>query len=152
VRGTPAGDGHWVKGAALAIRREAFDSIGGFDEGYFMYAEELDLCYRLNGAGWEIDYLSDATVTHVEAASTDQNRHAMAEQLFLSLERFYRRHYPESLSRRLRWVVSAVLLERLCRDTVRAWRHPERRERLAADIEVWRRMLSQRVRGGSGRE
>lgn len=142
-RGTPARDGHWVKGAALAIRREAFDAVGGFDESYFMYAEELDLCLRLRAAGWEVHYTPEATVVHVEGASTEQDRHAMAERLFLSLEQFYRRHYPERLSG-LRRVMKVVLLERIARDRWKSWRYPERRERLAADVELWRRMLARR--------
>jgi GT2 family glycosyltransferase len=147
-RGTPSRTDHWVKGAALAIRREAFDSVGGFDESYFMYAEELDLCHRLHRAGWEIHYAPEATVMHVEAASTNQNRHAMAERLFLSLEQFYRRHYPDRWTRQLRWVVRTVLLERICRDTWTGWRKPQDRQRLSADVRLWRRMLRQRSTGG----
>ncbi|MEA2562774.1 MAG: hypothetical protein QOH06_4278 [Acidobacteriota bacterium] len=143
-RGTPSRNGHWVKGAALAIRREAFAAVGGFDESYFMYAEELDLCYRLHGAGWEIHYTPEATVVHVEGASTEQDRHAMAERLFVSLEQFYLQHYPERLPR-LRRVVKAVMLERIARDRWKSWRYPERRERLAGDVEVWRRMLGERT-------
>ena len=139
-RGTPSQNGHWVKGAALAIRRQAFDSVGGFDESYFMYAEELDLCKRLRAAGWEIHYTPEAAVTHIEGASTEQNRHAMAERLFLSLEKYYRQHHPGKLPR-LRRVLKAVLLERIARDRWKGWRYPERRERLAGDIAVWRRML-----------
>ncbi|MFL6200704.1 MAG: glycosyltransferase [Thermoanaerobaculia bacterium] len=143
-RGTPSRDGHWVKGAALAIRREAFDAVGGFDESYFMYAEELDLCHRLRGAGWEIHYTPEATVVHVEGASTEQDRHAMAERLFLSLEQLYRQHCPERLPR-LRRVLKAVLLERIARDRWKSWRYPERRARLAGDVEVWRRMMGERT-------
>jgi GT2 family glycosyltransferase len=149
-RGTASRTSHWVKGAALAIRREAFEAVGGFDETYFMYAEELDLCHRVHLAGWEIHYAPDATVVHVEAASTNQNRHAMAERLFLSLEQFYRRHYPDRWTRRLRWVFRAVLLERIWRDTWTAWRNPENRQRLGADVELWRRMLRQRSRAADG--
>jgi N-acetylglucosaminyl-diphospho-decaprenol L-rhamnosyltransferase len=143
-RGIPSRQGHWVKGAALAIRREAFAAVDGFDESYFMYAEELDLCHRLHGAGWEIHYTPEATVVHIEGASTEQNRHAMAERLFVSLEQFYRQHYPERLTR-LRRVVKAVMLERIARDKWKSWRYPERRERLAGDVEVWRRMLGERT-------
>lgn len=144
-RGTPARAGHWVKGAALAIRREAFDAVGGFDESYFMYAEELDLCHRLRAAGWEVHYTPEATVVHVEGASTEQDRHAMAERLFASLELYYRRHHPERLAG-LRRVMKVVLLERIARDRWKAWRYPERRERLAGDVALWRRMLAERSR------
>jgi hypothetical protein len=139
-RGTPSKTGHWVKGAALAIRREAFAAVGGFDESYFMYAEEVDLCLRLNAAGWEVHYTPSATVVHVEGASTGQNRHAMAARLFASLEQLYRRHDPERLPR-LRRVLKVVLLERIVRDRWKMWRYPERRARLEGDLALWRRMM-----------
>ena len=60
----------WVSGACMAVRRVAFESIGGFDEGYFMYVEDLDLCWRLRRAGWSVGYLPGALVTHVQGAST----------------------------------------------------------------------------------
>jgi N-acetylglucosaminyl-diphospho-decaprenol L-rhamnosyltransferase len=60
----------WISGACMAIRRVAFDSVGGFDEGYFMYVEDLDLCWRLRRAGWSVGYVDAARVTHVQGAST----------------------------------------------------------------------------------
>ena len=54
----------WVPGACLMIRREALDQVGGLDEGYFMYSEEVDWCWRVKEAGWKVLYLSDAEVVH----------------------------------------------------------------------------------------
>src|SRR5262249_11131009 len=59
----------WVLGAALAIRRSAFDQVGGFDESFFLYAEEVDLCYRLKAAGWEVHFAPVTDVVHVGGAS-----------------------------------------------------------------------------------
>ncbi|HEX5761380.1 MAG TPA: glycosyltransferase family 2 protein [Thermoanaerobaculia bacterium] len=144
-RGVPSRAGHWVKGAALAIRREAFAAVAGFDEGYFMYAEELDLCWRALAAGWEVHYTPVASVVHVEGASTSQARHEMAALLFASLERFYRKHHrPASLSR-LRRVVVLILLQRIGRDVLKFWRYPERRPRLSGDLLLWRRLLLERL-------
>jgi GT2 family glycosyltransferase len=83
----------WVLGAALALRREAFDAVGGFDPGFFLYAEEVDLCYRLRQAGWEVHFTPEATVMHVGGASTSPRRTAMEVQRTDSARRFYRRHY-----------------------------------------------------------
>ncbi len=65
-------DVDWVNGSAMFVRREVYDQIGGFDEGFFMYSEELDWCYRAKRAGWYIVYLPTAQVTHYEGKSSDQ--------------------------------------------------------------------------------
>lgn len=82
----------WVKGASLAIRREAFDAVGGFDESFFMYFEDADLCCRLKKAGWEIHFAPVTTIVHVGGASTEQVRADMAVQLLHSTRLFYQRH------------------------------------------------------------
>lgn len=64
----------WVEGACLAVRRDAFDSVAGFDRGYFMYCEELDLCRRLCDGGWSVAYVPGAVVTHQGGASARQAR------------------------------------------------------------------------------
>jgi len=62
----------WLVGAALLVRREALDQVGGFDEGYFMYSEELDWCRRAVTAGWKAAYFAGAQVVHLEGKSSEQ--------------------------------------------------------------------------------
>jgi N-acetylglucosaminyl-diphospho-decaprenol L-rhamnosyltransferase len=62
----------WMLGGFLLIRRSAFDEVGGFDEGFRMYGEEIDFCYRLAKAGWERWYVPAAVVTHRWDAVTDR--------------------------------------------------------------------------------
>ena len=132
----------WVKGAALAIRREAFAAVGGFEESYFMYAEELDLCYRLRAAGWEMHFAPVTAVIHVEGASTMQLRPEMLSRLFASIQHFYRRHYPPAYLPRLRWAVSAIMWQRIIKDTIRFHRarEPVLRQRFATDLLLWHRI------------
>ena len=59
----------WVLGACMLGRRELLVMAGGFDEGYFMYAEDMDLCYRLWRQGYQIGYCPDARVCHLGNAS-----------------------------------------------------------------------------------
>ncbi|HEX9942234.1 MAG TPA: glycosyltransferase family 2 protein [Thermoanaerobaculia bacterium] len=141
----PAGEVPWVKGAALAIRREAFAAVEGFDEAYFLYAEEMDLCWRLRAAGWEVRFTPEAEVVHVEGASTGRLRPEMAVQLFASLARFHRLHSSRGSLARLRWAVSLAMLEHIARDAVKSlWtRDPERRRALGDDLAVWRRVLQE---------
>ena len=65
-----ARDVDWVSGASIWLRRSALDSVGGWDESYYMYVEEVDLCWRLRRAGWRVAYEPRGVVTHVQGAST----------------------------------------------------------------------------------
>jgi N-acetylglucosaminyl-diphospho-decaprenol L-rhamnosyltransferase len=62
----------WLVGAALMIRREAWQQVGPLDESFFMYFEETDWCRRSADAGWEVHYLPAAQVTHYEGKSSEQ--------------------------------------------------------------------------------
>jgi GT2 family glycosyltransferase len=57
----------WVAGAFLLLRREVLERVGGFDERFFLYSEEVDLCERARRAGWQVGYLPSATVVHALA-------------------------------------------------------------------------------------
>ncbi len=62
----------WAHGAFLLIRREAWDEIGGFDPEQWMYAEDLDLCWRLDRRGWSVEFVPAARVRHRVAAAAEQ--------------------------------------------------------------------------------
>ena len=62
----------WMLGAFLLLRREMLDELGGFDPGFRLYGEDIDLCYRAQKAGWECWYVPAAIVTHDHAAITDR--------------------------------------------------------------------------------
>lgn len=59
----------WVSGACMLVRRDALELLGGLDEDYFLYCEDIDLCARLRAAGWSIRYEPRATVRHEGGAS-----------------------------------------------------------------------------------
>lgn len=80
----------WVSGACFAVRREAFSSVGGFDEAYFMYVEDVDLCWRLHRAGWLVVYEPRAVVTHVQGHSTSRRPYRMIAAHHRSMWRFAR--------------------------------------------------------------
>jgi N-acetylglucosaminyl-diphospho-decaprenol L-rhamnosyltransferase len=134
----------WILGAALAIRHEAFDAVGGFDEAYFLYQEEVDLCHRLQAAGWEIHYAPVATVLHVGGASTSQRAAETFGQFVRSTQRFAGHRLSRSRAAGVRAVLAAVVVTRLARDAAQlAWaRDRERRERLRGRIAAWRRGLA----------
>jgi GT2 family glycosyltransferase len=94
----------WVSGACVCIRREAWEEVGGFDEGFFMYAEDMDWCLRARGAGWRICYVPDAVITHHIGRSSDQRPLAMVVEFHRSMARFYRKHYVSDWPRGTRWL------------------------------------------------
>jgi N-acetylglucosaminyl-diphospho-decaprenol L-rhamnosyltransferase len=67
----------WVSGAAIWLRRGALDVVGGWDERYFMYMEDVDLCWRLRRAGFDVAYEPAGAVTHVQGASTSRSPYRM---------------------------------------------------------------------------
>lgn len=83
-----ARDVDWVSGAAVWLRREALEQIDGWDDGYFMYVEDVDLCWRLGNAGWRVAYEPGGCVTHVQGASTDRHPYRMIVEHHRSLLRF----------------------------------------------------------------
>ncbi|HVC35593.1 MAG TPA: glycosyltransferase family 2 protein [Chloroflexota bacterium] len=80
-------------GACLMVRQETIQQVGMMDEGFFMYCEEVDWCYRIKQAGWEIWYTPDAEVIHHGASSTSQYAGPMLVELHRSRDRFFRKHY-----------------------------------------------------------
>src|SRR5260370_464085 len=75
-------------GACFVLARKGFE----FDEDYFMYSEEIDLCWRIKGAGWRVVYLPYLTVLHHVGQSTKQKPVEMRRELFRSRQLFNRKH------------------------------------------------------------
>jgi GT2 family glycosyltransferase len=91
----------WVIGAAMLVRRRAFEAVGGFDEGFFLYMEDADLCRRLHLAGWDVDYLPDVRLRHGYARASSVPgatvlRTPARRRHVASLVRYWRRH-PRAL-------------------------------------------------------
>jgi N-acetylglucosaminyl-diphospho-decaprenol L-rhamnosyltransferase len=95
----------WVSGACFLIRRSAWDAVGGFDRSYFMYMEDVDLCWRLEKAGWSVAYEPAAEVTHAQGVSTDRNPYRMLFAHHVSMWRFARRTSKD----KRRWLLPLVL-------------------------------------------
>jgi N-acetylglucosaminyl-diphospho-decaprenol L-rhamnosyltransferase len=83
----------FVSGAAIWLRRAALAEVGGWDEDFFMYVEDVDLCWRLRNAGWRIVYEPRGEVIHVQGASTDRHPYRMLVEHHRSLLRFARKRW-----------------------------------------------------------
>ena len=107
-----------IKGACLLLRRKALDQVGVLDESYFMYTEEVDLCYRLAQAGWELWYVPAAAITHFGEASSRQVKEAMYLHLYRSKIQFYRKFGGEQQAQRFKRLIWLAYGSRIAATTV----------------------------------
>lgn len=100
----------WVSGAAMCVRREAIDQVGGMDEAFFMFNEDVDWCRRFTLAGWSVDYEPRAQVVHAIGAS----RGRVSEKVILERHRgmihYLRKHHPSN--RLVEWFASQLIMLR----------------------------------------
>lgn len=106
-------DDEFLMGAALLLRRAALDQVGGFDESFFMFDEEVDLSVRLRRAGWTIEFCPAAVVVHAGGASTETVRDEMESERLRSHLRFIAKHGGDrDAERGRRLLVHALRLRR----------------------------------------
>ena len=105
----PAG---WLSGACLVLRRSALEAVGGFDESYFMFFEDLDLGERLRDAGWLNLYVPAARVTHVQGVSWKAKPELMIRAHHASARQYLHRRYSRWYQAPLRAAISAGLWTR----------------------------------------
>lgn len=86
----------WLAGACLLHRREVSDQLGGLDERFFMYCEDVDFCFRARKQGWEILFHPAARVLHRTAASSSQFPYRMLIEHHRSIWRYYTKHFRRS--------------------------------------------------------
>lgn len=135
----------WLVGAALMIRRQAWQEVGPLDESFFMYFEELDWCRRCQEADWQIRYLPTAQVMHHEGKSSEQVMAARTVRFQRSKIRYFNKYYGQLWG----WIIRAFLLAsfgvQLAEESVK-WlvghRRSLRRQRMAAYWQVLKSGLS----------
>jgi GT2 family glycosyltransferase len=106
----------WVTGACLMARRYAVKQVGGLDEGFFMYCEDIDWCYRFKQAGWLIFYLPKVEIYHHRGQSSKLKRKSAtadlsiwgAQQYTRSILYFYKKHYDSVQTQLLRFILVAT--------------------------------------------
>jgi GT2 family glycosyltransferase len=103
-----------VNGACMLIRRTALDDVGAFDEDYWMYMEDLDLCYQFDKGGWVTWYEPSATVIHLKAGTTGAIRSPRLNYAFhYGMFRFYRKHYAAQRAKVVNALVYAGIAVKL---------------------------------------
>jgi len=133
----------WLIGACLLVRRSALATLGAFDTRFFMYGEDIDLCYRLRSAGWDIRLVPDATIMHLGGMSTRRNRLRMAIQATASMYLFYNKHYTRRDLLLAALIFRGTAVIKSLRDLGRwIWltlhdRNPEQRSILLNNLRIW---------------
>ncbi len=103
----------YVEGACLLARREAVAQIGGLDERIFMYAEDVDWCYRFHQAGWEVWYIPQVPIIHYGGQSSKRRRGRMEAELYRSRVYFFRKHYGRPTAFCLKAFIYAMTLPKM---------------------------------------
>lgn len=99
----------WVSGCSLMLRTSVLDRIGLFDEAFFLYFEEVDLCRRAHDAGYAVGYVHESVVAHVGGASTgiyDRAKPA-PRYWFESRERYLRKHHGDAYFQAVTWMLAS---------------------------------------------
>ncbi|MEJ2148062.1 MAG: glycosyltransferase family 2 protein [Chloroflexota bacterium] len=103
----------YVEGACMLVRREAFEEVGGLDEGYFMYAEEVDWCYSMREKTWQVWYQPAARVVHLGGGSSQNRRPQREADLYRSRVQFFRKHRGDRAARLLKVQIYGLTLMKL---------------------------------------
>jgi hypothetical protein len=107
--GTPSVVVDWVSGACMLVRRSAFDAVGGFDERYFMYWEDADLCRRLRARAYHVRYVPGATVVHQVGHSSRTARAGSIRAFHDSAYLYYATHVAKGpITRRIARLLLSV--------------------------------------------
>lgn len=117
-----------ISGACMLMRREALDGVGGWDEDYFLHAEDLDLCMRLADRRWAVHFVPEARIVHAKGVSSRARPYFVAWHKHLGMLIFYRKHFRQRYAEPLWWgVCAAVSLRLLAVWAGLAWRGIARR-------------------------
>lgn len=131
----------WINGAAMLARREMYTQIGGLDEGFFMYSEELDWCYRAKQAGWQIVYLPSVELTHFEGRSSEQTSARRDIYFHSSKVRFFRKYHGAFAAGILRIFLLLNFAYQLMEETAK-WLVGHKRPLRAARIRLYAQVLA----------
>ena len=96
-------------GAFMLLRREALEQAGLFDEAFFMYGEDLDLCYRIRQHGWKIWYQPGTVVLHHKGASSKQNSAKANYEFYRAMLLFHRKHFAGRTFFLVNWLITAAI-------------------------------------------
>lgn len=87
-----------LTGAFMFMRAEALNEAGFLDETFFMYGEDIDLCYRIKKAGWKIVYYGESKITHLKGASSKKQKSKLIYEFYRAMYIYYKKHHADENS------------------------------------------------------
>lgn len=117
-----------ISGACMLVKREALDSVGGWDEGYFLHCEDLDLCMRFRLGGWKVCFVPQARIFHAWGACSRSRPVFVEWHKHRGMIRFYGKFFRDDYPKALSWCISARVWLRFAvmvgyHSTKRLWRN-----------------------------
>ncbi|MDO5814506.1 MAG: glycosyltransferase family 2 protein [Methanobrevibacter sp.] len=84
-----------LTGAFMFMRKSALDEVGLLDETFFMYGEDIDLCYRIKNGGWKIVYYGKSKITHLKGASSKKQKSKLIYEFYRAMYIYYKKHHAK---------------------------------------------------------
>ena len=130
-------------GACLLLRKEVLEQVGFLDEDYFMYSEEVDLCYRIQRAGWRLFWVPLAEVVHFGGQSTQQAPTEMFLNLYHGKIKYFRKHNGWSAAQVYKLILRVAALSRLILAPFIVFEPSSRRQKHLSLVDrYWRLILA----------
>ena len=130
-----------LMGACLLLRKEVLDQVGFLDEDYFIYSEEVDLCYRIQRAGWSIYWVPQAEVVHFGGQSTQQVPAEMFLNLYHSKIKYFRKHYGWPGAQIYKLILRIAALSRILLAPFVIFEHSSRRQKHLTLVDRYWRLV-----------
>jgi GT2 family glycosyltransferase len=130
-----------VQGASLMLRRDILDRVGLLDDSYFMYSEEVDLCYRIKKAGWQLYWVPQSKVIHYGGQSTKQVAADMFIELYRGKLAYFRKNYGRAAAQIYKLILTVTALPRVTAAPLLGHLSPAKRAEYEALGANYRRLL-----------
>ncbi len=138
-------DVDWIVGAAMFLRRAVYEQIGGLDERFFMYSEELDWCKRAQDAGWRVVYFPQARVLHHEAKSSEQVLAQRDIYFHSSKVRYFKKHHSVLQGELLRYFLLGMFAFQMLEEGAK-YVMGHKRELRKARVKAYRKVLASELK------
>ena len=130
-----------LMGACLLLRKDVLDQVGFLDEDYFIYSEEVDLCYRIQRAGWRLFWVPQAEVVHFGGQSTQQAPTEMFLNLYHGKIKYFRKHNGWSAAQVYKLILMIAALSRLILAPFVFFEHSSRRQKHLMLVDRYRHLV-----------